>query len=226
MGRPPKGSLSVSGSSRLYEVQPALDLASPDAILIARWAARQGVTAPCRAVFFGELDGRESPMAEPKCSIEGCEKPHRYKASGWCGMHYARARKYGTPDAKVREYTAQTGTCRAEGCDRPAQRKECCQAHCVRLFRGEKDALATPISTQTKKTCTLDGCSRTHVARGYCDLHYSRMRHKGDPGAWTFRRRPLVPTSARGRSATPRFALRGVLLGPLPAMARGSRAGP
>lgn len=108
-------------------------------------------------------------MAEPKCSIEGCEKPHRYKASGWCGMHYARARKYGTPDAKVREYTAQTGTCRAEGCDRPAQRKECCQAHCVRLFRGEKDALATPISTQTKKTCTLDGCSRTHVARGYCD---------------------------------------------------------
>ncbi len=137
-------------------------------------------------------------MAEPKCSIEGCEKPQRYKASGWCGMHYARARKYGTPDAKVREYTAQTGTCRAEGCDRPAQRKGCCQAHYVRLFRGEKDALATPISTQTKKTCTLDGCSRTHVARGYCDLHYSRMQHKGDPGGLDFQEKTPRPDKCQG----------------------------
>lgn len=29
------------------------------------------------------------------CSVEGCEKPHL--ARGWCGMHWARWRKWGDP---------------------------------------------------------------------------------------------------------------------------------
>lgn len=30
------------------------------------------------------------------CSVNGCEKPSRRR--GWCGMHYARVRRHGTPD--------------------------------------------------------------------------------------------------------------------------------
>lgn len=31
------------------------------------------------------------------------------------------------------------------------------------------------------KTCTIAGCGRKHVARGYCQTHYERFRRNGDP---------------------------------------------
>lgn len=32
------------------------------------------------------------------------------------------------------------------------------------------------------KTCSVDGCERPHLARGWCKLHYDRWRHRGgDP---------------------------------------------
>lgn len=29
------------------------------------------------------------------------------------------------------------------------------------------------------KTCTVEGCNRTHLARGLCRLHYDRIRQNG-----------------------------------------------
>jgi hypothetical protein len=30
-------------------------------------------------------------------------------------------------------------------------------------------------------TCSIDGCDRPHVARGWCDTHYRRWLNHGDP---------------------------------------------
>ncbi len=34
----------------------------------------------------------------------------------------------------------------------------------------------------TDRTCSLDGCDRPHVARGWCGLHWRRWKKEGDPG--------------------------------------------
>lgn len=31
------------------------------------------------------------------------------------------------------------------------------------------------------RTCTLDGCNRVYLAKGYCRLHYGRKTRTGDP---------------------------------------------
>lgn len=31
-------------------------------------------------------------------------------------------------------------------------------------------------------TCTISGCTRDRLARGWCELHYRRWRRHGDPG--------------------------------------------
>lgn len=43
-------------------------------------------------------------------------------------------------------------------------------------------------------TCTVTGCDRKHVARGYCDTHYKRWRRNGDPGPTT-----IAPKGQPGR---------------------------
>lgn len=37
------------------------------------------------------------------------------------------------------------------------------------------------MSQRTKKQCSIDGCEKTHHARGYCDKHYQRFKTHGDP---------------------------------------------
>lgn len=34
-------------------------------------------------------------MSARSCSVAGCERP--FRAKGWCGLHYMKARKYGDP---------------------------------------------------------------------------------------------------------------------------------
>lgn len=32
-----------------------------------------------------------------------------------------------------------------------------------------------------ERTCTIEGCEKRHVARGWCDTHYCRWKRTGDP---------------------------------------------
>lgn len=53
-------------------------------------------------------------MSNPTCSIDGCEKPPRSNATGWCEKHYYRHRRTGTVEI------ATTFTCLA--CSAPIQK--------------------------------------------------------------------------------------------------------
>ncbi len=37
------------------------------------------------------------------------------------------------------------------------------------------------VNGMTDRTCTVEGCERTHAAGGFCGLHYTRNKNHGDP---------------------------------------------
>ncbi len=37
------------------------------------------------------------------------------------------------------------------------------------------------VLTMTKRTCSIDGCGKSHFARGWCVMHYTRWYRHGDP---------------------------------------------
>lgn len=59
-------------------------------------------------------------MTIKKCSVDGCEKTNQI-TRGYCGMHYQRVMRYGTPDGRFQKFstwaealdarTAQQGDC-------------------------------------------------------------------------------------------------------------------
>lgn len=51
------------------------------------------------------------------------------------------------------------------------------------------------------RTCSIDGCDRPHLSRGWCTTHYWRWRNHGDP---TYKREIPVVCAVDGCSTTPR----------------------
>lgn len=46
-----------------------------------------------------------------------------------------------------------------------------------------------------KGPCSVDGCERPRLARGWCATHYARWKSKGDPGGAELLRRPGDPNA-------------------------------
>ena len=69
------------------------------------------------------------------CEVEGCDRPH--SARGYCGMHYARVRVYGTPEIEgttERVRHPRSGQCGVEECERADHARGLCLMHLKRVL--------------------------------------------------------------------------------------------
>jgi hypothetical protein len=106
-----------------------------------------------------------------------CEEPdcgRRVYARGWCGMHYKRWLRTGSP---VRGERATH--CAVEDCQRQAKSRGWCHAHYQR-WRAHGDGQAhRPLAAASH--CSVEGCDRPSHARGLCGTHYRRAIANGHP---------------------------------------------
>lgn len=92
-------------------------------------------------------------MAEKHCSVDGCVKPQNSRS--YCGTHYQRWRKTGTPHRLC------------EGCGKQLPMERGLRKFC---------------NDDCKPRCKADECSRAARSRdGYCARHKALVRNNGVP---------------------------------------------
>ncbi len=138
-------------------------------------------------------------MAELKvCSIEGCGKP--VSKRGYCNAHFLRWKRHGDPLKTVRRTNANH--CGKDFC--PAAKKILGHIHYLENSQDYKNRARDrelrlkesrpapikapkpePVQKQPKpvrpKVCTIEGCDKKVMAKGWCSTHYQRWRFHGDP---------------------------------------------
>lgn len=72
-------------------------------------------------------------MSTKICVIEGCEKD--VSAKGYCGMHYVRIKRIGSPGSPIGRDYSLIKTCTIEGCEKPYSGNGMCNTHYQRWFR-------------------------------------------------------------------------------------------
>jgi hypothetical protein len=87
-------------------------------------------------------------MPERICSVDGCTRSAW--ARGWCGAHYTRWQKHGSPTAG-RTPNGEQRICAVDGCAKPAISRGWCQKHYTRWARHGDPRGA-------RGTCTICGC--------------------------------------------------------------------
>lgn len=106
-------------------------------------------------------------MAKRNCSVEGCDRA--YRCSGYCGLHYDRVRRTGSP-----HLPAKPTTCTVAGCGRGVYVTDKCRLHYDRLMKTGSVGTAGLV----KFTTTLD--SDDVVGR-----IMERTERRGDCIVWT-----------------------------------------
>src|ERR1700738_1980866 len=137
------------------------------------------------------------------CKIKGCT--NRTSGSGnICGTHGYRWQKFHSYDIPDRSpLSLRSKTCYVDGCTRKRDFKLYCKKHYYRWKKhGTTDKFVRPKianaryirTTATRagrkptpqprevRLCSVPGCEKIHKSKGFCTLHYSRLRLKGAPG--------------------------------------------
>ncbi len=87
-----------------------------------------------------------------------------------------------------------------------------CSVRCRRERRNERDRLRYAQTLEAARlrrrrgspylsiACKVEGCNRAAYCRGYCSLHYGRVRASGDPGPPALKKRPNGRVYRDGRT--------------------------
>jgi hypothetical protein len=114
-------------------------------------------------------------VAERRCNVEGCEKPHW--GHGYCRSHWRRLRLYGhvTAHGTVNEY--QNYGCRCDACKRAIAtynrerfRRECSECSAPIWRRGRKETTGLCLTCSSKSRRTAEHGTEARYKRCRCDL--------------------------------------------------------
>jgi hypothetical protein len=115
-----------------------------------------------------------APADDRRCDEPDCAR-RRY-ARGWCGMHYKRWLRTGSPVRGERPRG-----CSVERCEREAKTRGWCHAHYQR-WRTHGD-VGADVPLRSTGPCSVDGCDRQRYARELCNTHYRRLLATGSARA-------------------------------------------
>jgi hypothetical protein len=121
----------------------------------------------------GEMSGTD-PTATGTCKEVACAKPATTR--GWCGMHYKRWLRSGSP---IRG--ARPTACAVDGCDRQVKSRGWCHGHYQRWRRTGVVEDAVPLDRRRQHpVCSVPDCDRDSYAKALCNTHYRRLLATGD----------------------------------------------
>jgi hypothetical protein len=104
------------------------------------------------------------------CSVDGCNRP--FQTRGYCGMHYQRIRKQGSPGSAT-THRMRGRTCSVDGCERKSDSHGMCAMHRQRALKGGE---LGPVGTlRYGGPCTAGGCDRPASALKLCAAHYAQQ---------------------------------------------------
>jgi hypothetical protein len=114
-------------------------------------------------------------METEVCTETDCASPKL--ARGWCSVHYQRWQVHGDPQWTF----SQDGTCAR--CRQPfkarSPKKRFCSGGCQRASRYKQKQAERKAKA---RTCSVDACERTHLAKGLCRAHYQQVKRTGQVG--------------------------------------------